>query len=82
VKSTHDFGDYADLIVKISGPYPTDHLIDDINYGKLDPATAGNELGELHIWQNSVIGQNLLSDYYLFTVYLCGKGQPFCGPLQ
>lgn len=82
VCSTHDFGDYADLIVKISGSYPTEHLIDDINSAKLDPATAGNELGELHIWRNSVTGQNLLADYYLLKVYVCGKGRPFCGPLQ
>lgn len=80
--STYDLGDYAELIVKISGSYPTDRLIEDINSGKLHPVTGGNELAKLEIWPNSVIGQHLLSDYYLFTVYLCGKGQPFCGPLQ
>jgi hypothetical protein len=79
--STYDFGDYAELIVKISGSYPTERLIDDINSRKMDPQAGGDELMKLGIWLNSVIGHHLVSDYYLFTVYECGKGQPYCGPL-
>lgn len=80
--SRHDFGDYADLIVKISGSYPTERLIDDINSRKIDPRAGGDELMKLGIWLNSVIGHHLVSEYYLFRVYECGKGQPYCGPLQ
>jgi hypothetical protein len=79
--STHDFGDYAVLIVKISGSYPIERLVDDINSRKFDPREGGDELMKLGIWLNSVIGHPLVSDYYLFEVSECGIGQRFCGPL-
>ena len=82
VCSTYDFGDYAKWIVKISGSYPTELLIDDINSGRLNLVTDGGELSKRPgiFRPNGVIGYPLISDYYLFEVYLCGKGQ-MCGPL-
>ena len=82
VCSTYDFGDYAKWIVKISGSYPTERLIDDINSGKVNLVTGSDEFSrEPGIFTpNGVIGYPLISDYYLFEVYLCGKGQ-MCGPL-
>jgi hypothetical protein len=73
----YDFGDYEKLIVKVSGAYPTERLIDDINSGKVKAAAGGDEWW---VRPNTVIGYPLLSDYYLFEVYLCGKGK-ICGPL-
>jgi len=74
----YDFDDYAKLIVKISGSYPTERLIDDINSGKV---RAPADRDEWWIRPNSVIGHHLISDYYLFEVYLCGRGL-LCGPLD
>lgn len=82
VCSTHDFGDYAKWIVKINGSYPTERLIDDINSGKVVLVTGRDDFSNAPgiFRPNGVIGYPLLSDYYLFEVYLCGKGL-LCGPL-
>jgi hypothetical protein len=79
--TTHDFGDYAVLVVKISGSYPIGRLINDINSRKFDPRSGSDELTKLGIWENSVVCQHLLSDYYLFEISECGIGQRYCGPL-
>jgi len=81
--STHDFNlaGFMDLIVKISGPYPKERLIDDINSRKLTaPAVGviGDELTKLGMWPNSVIGHHLVSDYYLIKVNICGNADPGC----
>jgi hypothetical protein len=78
VCSRYGFGSYAKLIVKISGSYPAERLIDDINSGKIK-APAG--VNEWWIAPNTVIGYPLTSDYYLFEVYLCGRGYA-CGPID
>jgi hypothetical protein len=79
--STHDFNlvGFVDLIVKISGSYPKDRLIDDINSRKVNPAVDVDELIKMGgMWPNSVTGQHLLSDYYLIKVHICGNARPYC----
>jgi hypothetical protein len=53
VCSRYSFASYEKLIVKISGSYPTERLIDDINSGKIK-AAAG--VHEWWIRPNTVIG--------------------------
>jgi hypothetical protein len=70
---------FVDLIVKISGAYPKDRLIDDINSRTVNPALGVDELIKLGgMWPNSVVGQHLLSDYYLIEVHICGNARPYC----
>ena len=81
--STHDFNlaGFMDVIVKISGPYPKERLIDDINSRKLTtPAVGviGDELTKLGMWPDHVTGQHLLSDYYLIKVNICGNADRGC----
>jgi hypothetical protein len=79
--STYDFNlvGFVDLIVKISGSYPEDSLIDDINSRKVNPAVDVDELIRLGgMWPNSVTGQHLVSDYYLIKVHICGNARPYC----
>jgi hypothetical protein len=78
VCSRYEFGSYEKLIVKISGTYPAERLIDDINSGKTKAAA---DVDEWWIRPNSVIGYPLTSAYYLFEVYLCGRGYA-CGPID
>jgi hypothetical protein len=78
VCSRYEFGSYEKLIVKISGSYPTERLIDDINSGKVKAAA---DIHEWWIGPNCVIGYPLTSDYYLFEGYLCGRGFA-CGPID
>jgi len=81
--STHDFNlaGFMDVIVKISGPYPKERLIDDINSRKLTVppvGVIGDELTKLGMWPDHVTGQHLLSDYYLIKVHICGNARPYC----
>ncbi len=83
--SAHDFNlaGWIDLIVKIDGASPKEHLIDDVNSGNIDP-TVRNELKALGTWTfaftglNSVTGRHLLSDYYLIRYHMCGNANPSC----
>lgn len=80
---THDIGEYVDLIFKITGSYPKERLIDDVNAGNIN-AAARSELMKLgrwtfvFAWPHSVTGQHLFYDYYLIRYHMCGNADPYC----